>query len=201
MKDDLEKAIREHWEAGDHEAAAEVALRGYGPEVYRFLVLRMGAPDHADEVFAQLGEDLWKGLGEFQWRSSFSTWMYTLARNAASRYQRSPANQARRRENASRISDVVEEVRSRTEPYRRTSIKDRFAELRRRLPTEDQTLLLLRVSQRLSWNEVARVMEDDESLDGEALAKASSRMRQRFQKIKTRLRRFAEDEGLLENDE
>lgn len=201
MDDDLEARIRQRWDAGDFHGATEIALRGYGPAVYRFLVKRLGRSDHADEVFGQLGEDLWRGIQGFQWRSKFSTWMYTLARNGAYRWQRSPANQPARRESLSRISEIVAEVRSSTLQILRSSVKDRFAELRQRLPPEDQTLLLLRVSEELAWKEVARVLADDMTLEGQALERASNNARQRFVTITRRLRRMAEEEGLLERRE
>jgi hypothetical protein len=45
---------------------------------------------------------------------------------------------------------------------------------------------------------LAQVMEPEgESLAGESLDRAAARMRQRFQQIKDKLKRMAEEEGLL----
>ena len=72
-----------------------------------------------------------------------------------------------------------------------------MAQLREELPAEDQALLILRVDKQLDWNELAQVLSEDE-LAGDALRRESARLRKRFQMIKERLRKRAEEEGLLE---
>ena len=61
-------------------------------------------------------------------------------------------------------------------------------------------LLMLRVDQRLAWEEVARVMaETDEPLSALELKKRAAALRQQFQRLKTRLRTLAEEDGLIHN--
>src|SRR5688572_15669209 len=110
----LETEIRAAWDRGQLEEAATTAMRGYGPEVYAFLVARLRDQDRADEVFAQLGEDLWRGIESFRWQASFSTWMYTLARHAAIRLERAPQNQARRHTTTSRLDEAIALARTQT---------------------------------------------------------------------------------------
>jgi RNA polymerase sigma-70 factor (ECF subfamily) len=65
------------------------------------------------------------------------------------------------------------------------------ARLRNQLTPAEQSLLVLRVDRALSWSEVATVMSTpEERLDAQAAAK-------RFQRVKTKLRKLAEDAGLL----
>ena len=46
--------------------AAEALVRGYGDEVYSFLVGTLQEKCDADEAFSMFCEDLWRGLGGFR---------------------------------------------------------------------------------------------------------------------------------------
>jgi RNA polymerase sigma-70 factor, ECF subfamily len=196
----LEAAIRAHWDAGRFEDAATVAIRGYGPQLYRFLLARLRSADRADEVFAQLGEDLWRGIEGLRWEAAFLTWMYTLARNAVHRYVRTPSNQALRHTTPARLEEAIQHARAETQPYLRTDVKDRFAQLRETLSEDEQTLLVLRVDRELAWESIARIMSD-EPLDEVALKRGAGTLRQRFTALKRKLRAMAERDGLLAGDE
>lgn len=197
----LERRIREHLERSELEAAAHEAMRGYGPAALRFLMSRTRDEDRAAEAFAQMSEDLWRGIGEFRGASSFMTWMFTLARNAAHRIERAPHNRRERHTTASKLEAVVDEVRSRTAPYLRTEVKDKFRAIRESLSPEERTLLHLRLDEELGWDDIARIVEGDDALDAAALRRASMRLRKRFSDLKQKLRRRAEAEGLLGVDE
>jgi len=128
----------------------------------------------------------------------FRTWLYTLTRHAAVRFERSPANQAARRQPLSRLPDPVHQERSRTRPYLRTDLKDRFAALRATLTPDEQSLLVLRVDRDLSWEEVARVLHDGE-LTPVTCRREATNLRQRFRQLTRRLRERASAEGLLDD--
>ncbi len=196
MSDEVEAVVRARWEQGAFDKAVEAALEGYGSEVFGFLVTRARDEDAAGDMFSQACEDLWRTMESFQWRCSMRTWMYKLARSAASRYERSPANRAGRKLRLSQVSEVADRIRSRTMDHLRTEVKDEFTRLREELTVDDQTLLTLRVDRGLDWNEVARVFADEE-LDDEELTRASARLRQRFKKVKDKLRERAIATGLI----
>jgi RNA polymerase sigma-70 factor (ECF subfamily) len=193
-----ESGIREAHDRGDLHEAIRLALELYQVEVFSFLCARLGSESDAHEVFAQVSEDLWRGIGGFEWRSSLRTWLYTLARNAAVRFERSPANQAGRHRPVSRVTEPFAVERSRTRPYLRTEIKDRFAALRSTLSPDEQSLLVLRVDRGLSWEEVARILHDDPDADEDGVRRHAANLRQRFKQLKERLRERARAEGLLE---
>lgn len=195
----LEARLRALCESQRFEDAATAAVRGYGPDVYGFLVTRMRSRDRADEVFAQLGEDLWRGLPSFRWEASFSTWMYKLARHAAHRYERTPHHHARRHASTSQLEELIERVRTETRPYLKTEIKDRFAELRAMLSPEDQTLLILRVGRDMAFGDIAQIMSD-EPLDEVSAKRSAAALRQRFATVKRRLRALAEEHGLFHRE-
>jgi RNA polymerase sigma-70 factor (ECF subfamily) len=195
---DAEQCIRDAHARGDMDAAVRAALALYEDEVFSFLCSRLGSESDANDVYSQTTEDLWRGIASFGWRSTFRTWLYTLARHAAMRFERTPVNQRGRREAISQVGDPVVAERSRTRPYLRTDIKDRFAALRAELSPDEQSLLVLRVDRGLAWDEVARIMHDEE-LDDDGVRRQATNLRQRFQQLKQRLRDRARADGLLDD--
>lgn len=186
MAADLEVRIREACDARAWDKAATIALDGYGAELMGFLVALLRNAADADDVFASVGESLWKSLPEFRWDSSLRTYAYTLARNAGYKVLRDPRNRKR-----AVLSPTIEAVaareRSRTATYLKTETKDKVAALRAELEPDDQTLLILRVNRQLAWNDIAKVMAD-EPLDDAAITKRAAALRKRFERLKTDLR-------------
>jgi RNA polymerase sigma-70 factor (ECF subfamily) len=200
MSESIEAEIQERWQAGDFDGATTATLRGYGDEVFSFLVTRMRSEDTAGDVFAQASEDLWTTMASFEWRCSMRTWIYRLARNAAVRHERTPANRRNQRVALSQITELAAQVRSRTLQHMRSEVRTEVHKLRDALDAEEQTLLTLRVDRELDWNEIAAIMNEGEPGDAKSLERASARLRQRFQKLKQRLRDLAEERGLLRDD-
>src|SRR5215208_5033091 len=89
MSEDVEAAVREAHQSGDLERAIRVGLSHYRAEVYSFLCARLRSEADAHEVWAQTSGDIWRGIAAFRWQCSFRTWLYTLARHAAIRFERS----------------------------------------------------------------------------------------------------------------
>src|SRR5688572_30190363 len=85
-----EQAIRAAFDAHELSRVAITTLETYGDELLSFLCARLRSPSDAQEVFSMFVEDMWTGLPGFAWRCSMRTWLYTLARNAAARYQQAP---------------------------------------------------------------------------------------------------------------
>ena len=197
---DAEQRIDAFLRAGDLNAAATVAIETYGPEVLGFLVTFLRDSVDAREVFSQACEDLWRGLGRFERRSTLRTWFYVVARHAASGYRRSPHRNPRRAVPLSQISDVVAAVHSRTLPYLRSEAKSRLAIIRDSLEEDDRALLVLRIDRALTWQEVARVFAGDGQSE-ETIQRTAARLRKRFQSLKEKIAAQARAAGLLTNKE
>jgi RNA polymerase sigma-70 factor, ECF subfamily len=197
---DHEQAIRRAYEQQDFETAATLALEAYTGEILSFLGARLRSQSDAQEAFSMFAEDLWNGLPRFGWRCSMRTWAYTLARNAANRYAASPQNRVERNLTLSkpgRLSALVERVRSATQVYQRTEVKDRFRALRERLDADDQLLLILRIDRDMEWRDIAIASSGDADLDDDAIDRESARLRKSFERVKIELKRMAEEEGLI----
>lgn len=203
QREQLEGEIRTHWEGGDLQGAAAAAVRGYGPEIFGFLVAFHRQKEDASEVFAAFTERLWLGLPRFEWHCSFRTWAYAIARNTSLTYRRA----ARRRAQlyaplpeGSQLSALEQAPRSDTASYLKTQRKTRIAALRESLPREDQELLVLRVDRQLPWNDLARVLlhgDDTSPLTDEVLRREAARLRKRFQMLKEQLYELGRREGLI----
>ncbi len=198
----LEQQIRRHFDAGDMKRAATSLLEGYGREVLGFLIARLRDRDAASEVFSLFTEDLWKGLAGFRWESTARVWAYALARHAASRYIGDAQNRRKRNvplSHAGPLSAIEQKIRTATLAAARTESRSRIAQLRETLPAEDQMLIILRVNRKLDWREIAQVMVGNAAgpLSDADLTKEAARLRKRYQLAKDRLRKMAEEAGLV----
>lgn len=203
-------ALNEHILAllarGQHRDAVHAAIESEGIEIRSFLIQRVGALD-ASEVFSMFCEDLTRGIGGFRGECPFDLWLQTLARNAAARWL------SRWHDRGVRGFETTEEqkladrpARDATEPWKRTSVKHEFEQLRRQLTEDEIALLTLRVAQELSWDEIARRWPDPDlpapELDvDERLRKIAGMLRKRFERLKEKLRKLADEVGLLDRAE
>jgi len=196
---EIEAKVRAACNAARLHDAATLAIESYGPEILGYLVAVTRSESDASEAFAMFSEDLWRGLEKFRWESSLRTWSYTVARNAMHRMMRDPHRRADRRVPLSQspeAQNVALRVRTRTLPYLRTEVKDRVAELRRELDPEDQTLFILRLNRKMSWNEIASIVGGDRVLDEAERKREAARLRKRFERAKEILRDKARERGL-----
>lgn len=195
-----EKAIRDAWEAGRFDAATSAALTLYGSEIMSFMAARLRDRADAEDAFSLFAERLWSGLPAFTWRCSLRTWSYTIARNVATSYASAPHRRAARNvplSGAGVLSHLADRLRSITQSFCQTDVKDRFRALREQLSPDEQTLLVLRVDRGLPWRDLAIAMNGDADLDEAAIERESARLRKVFERIRRELRRLAEREGLL----
>lgn len=198
----VEESARKAFDNKDYDTTATLFIRYCGREILGFMLGRLANESDASEVFSEFAEDFWRGLPNFQWRSSLRTWAYTLARNAAYRYQKDPERQLAHRvplSQESRFAQCTGQIRETTQRYRRTDVKSKVRMLREHLSPEEQTLLVLRVDRYMAWRDLAIIMSGQiEDLDEAEIERVSTNLRQRFKKIKERLRRLAQAEGLLD---
>jgi len=195
----LETELQTLLAEGRHREAATGAIDTYGPEIVGFLGALLGNASDADDAFAQACEDLWKGLPQFEGRSSMRTWMYTVARHAALRLARSPYRRANRHVGESQLDDAVARVRTATAPHLRTDVKSAFAAIRDALEPEDRALLVLRVDREMDWKDISMVLFPDEAARSAGdLTRLTARLRKRFQKVKEEVRTRAKEAGLLD---
>lgn len=185
-----ETAIRAACESGQFDVAMTLAFDRYADELFGFLRGLSADLPQADDAFGATCERIWRGIQQFRWECSFRAWAFQIARNEFLRSTRE-VGRARRSVPISDVPSVqriVDRVRSATPVYQRDEVKDRFLIACRQLPPEDHMLLGLRIEQRLSWIEIARVLAvgDDEPSPKEIAA-----LRKRFERLKAKIRTLA----------
>jgi RNA polymerase sigma-70 factor (ECF subfamily) len=186
----LEAEVARLRAAGDLAGAATAAIRGLGPAVLRDLRSLLRDEEDAAEAFSQFAENLWKGLPAFRGEAALRTWAYRLAWNAAQNLRDAAWRRKGRRLATGEASALADEVRTKTAVVVERQ-RQALEKLRAALPVEDQSLLVLRVDQGLSWAEVAEVLaEEGRPVDPGALMK-------RFERLKEKLAKLAKEQGLL----
>jgi RNA polymerase sigma-70 factor, ECF subfamily len=185
----LEDAITRALVAGDLHDAATRAIRGYGRDLLHYLRSVLQDSEAASDVFAELCSDMWRGLAAFRRESSFRTWAYRLAWNAA----RDHVRDVRRRQQRVRRLETTEaehlaDELSRNTPagLRSTGVVEKMARIAAMLDLEERSLLLLRVEQQLPWKDVANVV----SQSGDEVDDVT--VRKRFDRLKRKIRDLAD---------
>jgi RNA polymerase sigma-70 factor (ECF subfamily) len=177
--------------ARDLKGAAETVMREFGPGIRGLLLtLFRRQPDAAEEAFSLFAENLWRHLGTYRGESTVRTWVYCLARNAAVSVTRDGWRKLGRPLQTRDFERLVDEVRTRS-AVRLERHSSALAALREALDLDEQTLLSLRLDERLPWEEIAQVM----SSGGEPVDAAT--VRQRFSRLKVRLGDLARQQGLI----
>ncbi len=195
----VEDAIARALATGDREGAANLTIRHYGPEILGFLVVQLRSDQHADDVFSMFAEDLWRGLGALRLQSTMRAYAYALARNASHRFL---ARDLRRQHAAlplsvaERLAELVAQTRTKTATWIATDSKQRLAQLRERLTSDEQALLTLRLDRNLEWAEIAEIFgEVNDS------KRPAARYRKRFQLLKDKLTVWMREAGLVSSSE
>jgi RNA polymerase sigma-70 factor, ECF subfamily len=196
-----EQSIREILGARGAREAAAATIEFYGGEVLGFLHAVARDEDLASEAFSAFSEDLLRGLPGFRWDASLRTWAYALARNALHRLRRDPRRRPRNNVALSSpgadISAIVDQVRTATLPFLRTSVKDELRRLRESLDPDDHALLVLRIDRKMSWKDIARALPGEES---EEVDRRAATLRKRFERAKTMLREMASARGIIPSE-
>lgn len=175
----------------DYRSAAEAVMREYGPGIRGLLLtIFRRNPDAAEDAFSLFAENLWRHLGEFRGEASVRTWVYCVARNAAISVTRDGWRRLGQRLETQEAERLAEEVRTRS-ALRLERQSSALNTLRDALDLDEQTLLTLRLDERLPWNEIALIM----SSGGEPLD--ATVMRKRFERLKAKLAELARQQGLL----
>jgi RNA polymerase sigma-70 factor (ECF subfamily) len=185
-----ETELRELIASGSFDRATERAIRTYGPELVGWLCSMIDAEADAYDAFSWLCEQLWRSLKRYDARCSIRTWCYMLARHATSRARAAPGKH--REILVSEIPSIVhafDDVWNTTKVGARRA-EDVYAQLRRELDDEDQTLLVLRVDRGLNWAEIALVLLGEDA-DPEPVKKKAASLRKQFERLKERLKELA----------
>lgn len=167
-------------DAGDAAAAATAVIQGYGPRISGYLTRLLESETDASDAFSLWAEQIWRGIPGFERRSRVKTWAFKAAWSAAMRVRDEAWRRLHQRLETGVASRLAATVRTQT-AVRLESQAAHLAELRAELSQADQTLLVLRLDQQMSWDEAAEVLS---AAGGPVDAVA---LRKRYERIKRRL--------------
>jgi len=187
----IEDRVQDLLRAGDSAGAATAALQELGPQVLGYLRSVLRDESDAADAFSQFAENLWKGLPSFRFDSSLKTWAYRVAWYAALNLRNEAWRRRGRQFATGEASALAEEIRTKT-VVRVARQKEALDQLRQSLSVEDQSLLVLRVDQGLSWAEIGEILSEG----GEQVQPAT--LMKRFERLKDRLAKMARDQGLVD---
>jgi RNA polymerase sigma-70 factor (ECF subfamily) len=177
---DIEARVASLLSGGEFRGAATEVIRGYGPRALGYLHRLLGNETDAADAFSLFAEQVWRGMPNFEGRSSVKTWAFKAAWSAAMKVRDDAWRRLREDLPSSAASQLAEEIRTNT-ALRFETLRQELEVLRSELTAEDQTLLALRLDQELTWEEVAEVL----SIEGRVVDAVT--LRKRYERIKSRL--------------
>lgn len=174
-----DEALMQAWAAGDGEAFAPLYARHRG-RLYRFLLRQLREPTLADELF----QDVWQRVvaARHGWApdASFATWLYRIAHNRLADHWRAqqhrPPAPVDGDERAARIPDPDTPERTLSEFEQRRQLQRAVDAL----PPEQREVLLLRLEQELTLEEIG-------AITGVGRETVKSRLRYAMDKLRARL--------------
>lgn len=169
---------------GDADAFEQLVVAYEGP-VYRLALRMCGSTEDAREVTQDAFLAAWRGLPAFRGDSRFSSWLYRLTTNAAIDFLR--------REKHHLGNLPLEEAPERPDPQQPELLAEQRA--LDQLSPEHRQVLLLRVVQQLSYDEIAQAL----SLESGTVKSRISRARRQLREILLRQGNFFPDSAVLPN--
>ncbi len=149
---DPDRDVLDRWRAGDQASGRELFARYFNP-LYRFFANKCAEPD---ELIQTTMLALVKSKDQFAGRSSFKTYLFTIARNELWRFLREQKRTVGFDPEMSSIAAIITSAGSRL--ARNEEHRALFAALRA-LPVEQQTLLELHYWEDLDAAALGEVLE------------------------------------------
>ncbi len=138
---------------GDVSAFEELVDR-YGKRLFHFLMHRTGNVHDAEDLAQKSFVKAWQGIGRFDPRYKFGTWLFTIAVRTAASWRRSLAP-----ETGELVAENVEDRHRHEEEHATRDEARRLWELaRQRLPEKQFTALALFYGEGMPVREVAAAM-------------------------------------------
>jgi RNA polymerase sigma-70 factor (ECF subfamily) len=178
-QDASDEALMLAYAAGDTAAFGELYARHRG-KLYRYLLRQLRDNAQADELFQDVWQRVISARAGWTPDAGFAAWLYTIAHHRLGDHWRSlkhrPAAPADADERTARLADPDTPERVLSEFERRRQLQLALDDL----PEEQREVLLLRLEQELTLEEIAEVT-------GAGRETVKSRLRYAMDKLRARL--------------
>ena len=174
-----DEALMLAWAAGDGEAFAPLYAR-HRARLYRYLLRQLREPALADELFQDVWQRVIAARGRWTPDAGFVTWLFRIAHNRLADHWRAqqyrPPAPADADERAARIPDPDTPERTLSDFEQRRQLQLALDAL----PPEQREVLLLRLEQQLTLEEIG-------AITGVGRETVKSRLRYAMDKLRARL--------------
>ena len=187
-----DEELLRRYQNGELEAFG-VLLQRYRRPVYNFLLRSVRSPDRAEDLLQEVFMRVVQRAGDFEGRSKFSTWMYTIARNLCidtSRkmiFRRHQSLDTRPKGTDGEGGPLVERVAAKQPGADREviseEIREHIAHAVEGLPAEQREVFLMRQLQGLSFKDIAEIVNVPENT-------VKSRMRYALERLQGALAEY-----------
>jgi RNA polymerase sigma-70 factor (ECF subfamily) len=136
-------------------AAFETLFERYRDRVFQFVLWQLDAGrDAAEDLTQEIFFQVYRSASTFRHRSSFRTWLYSLARNVCRHHERK-----HRRESGEAVPDLAGDGSDALDRLTAAEDRARVRQAVAALPREQRSALLLRDWEELSYQEIAVVLD------------------------------------------
>lgn len=194
MSDSSDEELLRAYRDGDSEAFKTLFGRYRGP-LFNFLLRRVRDRGRAEELYQDSWTKVIERSAEFRGDSKFSTWLYTIARNACIDHQRkmkfrghASLDETQRGANQPMIERVANPGLRPDQLASGQALRERIRIAVEELPEEQREVFLLRQLQGLGFKEVAEVV-------GVPVNTVKSRMRYALERLQLGLDDLREQAG------
>lgn len=194
MSDLSDEELLRAYRGGDSQAFKVLFQRYRGP-LFNFLLRRVGDRGRAEELYQETWTKVIERSSAFRGESKFSTWLYTIARNACIDHQRkmkfrghASLDQTQRGANNPTVERVANPGLAPDQLALGHALRERIRIAVEELPEEQREVFLLRQLQGLGFKEVAEVV-------GAPVNTVKSRMRYALERLQLGLDDLREQAG------
>ncbi len=194
MSDSSDEELLRAYRDGDSEAFKTLFGRYRGP-LFNFLLRRVRDRGRAEELYQDSWTKVIERSAEFRGDSKFSTWLYTIARNACIDHQRkmkfrghASLDETQRGANQPMVERVANPGLGPDQLASGQALRERIRIAVEELPEEQREVFLLRQLQGLGFKEVAEVV-------GVPVNTVKSRMRYALERLQLGLDDLREQAG------
>jgi RNA polymerase sigma-70 factor, ECF subfamily len=159
-RDTSDEALVERSQSGDRRAFEEL-VRRHADRLYSVLLRFTGDPGDAEEAMQEAFLRAWRGIGGFERRAQFFTWVYRIGINEAKRVgeRRPPEGRVVSSDEGDPVEHVADERARVAEHAEHAELRGALEAAIQRLPEVYRLPLVLRDIEGLSTSEAAAVLE------------------------------------------